>query len=242
MDKLHKILAIVASILLIIGIFIGIIYLRAREDVVRAEERDKVTKDFLAQSAQERKDREQQQRERDAAELAYKQQQDARLADMAKTVALLKTPQQQVAWSQDQLKDALKGVQITVNPTTGEATATIPKESLSSLPQVIEQCKECPVKLDAAQHNVISLEQTVASLKVDKISLTKDNDALTKDNQSLKDAMKGGSFFHRTKRLVLDAACGAGGAAIGAGAANSKSKGAAIGAAVGVIGCAIANK
>lgn len=98
------------------------------------------------------------------------------ISQWQQTVAQLKTPQQQAAWSQQQLESALKGIQITLNPKTGEAVATIPKESLPELPAVIEKCRECDARLATAQADLASREEQMrlADLQIKALGIQRD--------------------------------------------------------------------
>ena len=138
------------------------------------------------------------QKQLDARDAASK----AQLADMAKTVALLKTPQQQVNWSQDQLATALKGITIQLD-SKGQAVATIPAATVPQLPQVIEQCKECEVKLAVATADATDrqAQANLAQLQID---------SLRKENMALVVQAKGGSTWSRTARALKYIVIGAG--------------------------------
>ena len=147
-------------------------------------------------------------------------------------LAKLKTPQQQVTWSQDQLKDTIKGVMFEYNAKTGETIARIPAASLPSLPQAIEQCKECTTKLAGAQADA-------ADRAVQMGNAQKEIDSLKKENKGLADEVKGGSWIKRTGRALLVAACAGGG---GYAASPRGATAAGIGAAAGAVVCTIATR
>lgn len=132
-----------------------------------------------------------------------KAENDAKVNALVQTVDSLKTPQQQVQWSQQQLVDAIKGIQITVNPKTGEATATIPAESIPQLPQVIEKCKTCELNLDTATKQLTYTQQQQQLLASQLVNVSKERD-------DWKVAAKGGTAFQRTIRVVKWLAIGAG--------------------------------
>jgi len=105
----------------------------------------------------------------DAALKASQAQIDA----LSKTVAALKTPQQQVQWSQEQLAAALKGITIQLD-SKGQAVATIPAATVPQLPQVIEKCQTCELNLSAATQKLTYAEQQHAD-DIQKILLANQN-------------------------------------------------------------------
>ncbi len=119
----------------------------------------------------------------------------AQVTALVQTVASLKTPQQQIQWSQQQLVDAIKGIQITVNPKTGEATATIPAESIPQLPAVIEKCKTCELNLDSTAKQLTFSQQQQQQLANQLVNVTKERD-------DWHNAAKGGNWKQRTWNTI----------------------------------------
>jgi len=144
-------------------------------------------------------DREAHQREDDARDAATQ----SMIVSWQATVAQLKTPTQQAAWSQQQLSEALKGIQISVNPKTGEAVATIPAATLPDLPAVIEKCRECELKLTTAQAD---LNSRVEQMQLADLQIK----ALQKERDAAVVAARGGTKWQRFGRAVKWLAIGAG--------------------------------
>lgn len=113
---------------------------------------------------------------------------------LTQTVAALKTPQQQVAWSQEQLAAALKGITITLD-SKGQAVATIPAASVPELPQVIEKCQACALNLDATAKQLTYSQQQQQLLAGQLVNVAKERD-------DYKTAMKGGSWIKRFGKAV----------------------------------------
>lgn len=145
---------------------------------------------------------------RDAAN-KQSQQQIAALADQIKqiqsdnkqqvsalvaTVASLKTPPQQVAWSQQQLADAIKGITITLD-SKGQAVATIPAASVPELPQVIEKCQTCQLNLDSATKQLSVSAQQQQQLASQLVNMTKERD-------DWRTSAKGGTWIKRFGKTV----------------------------------------
>lgn len=123
--------------------------------------------------------------------------------NLVKTVAALKTPQQQVQWSQQQLADAIKGITISVNPKTGEAQATIPAAAIPDLPAVIEKCKACELNLDTKTKELTYTQQQQALMSQQLVAVTQERD-------TWKVAARGGTKWQRTVRALKYIGIGAG--------------------------------
>lgn len=171
-------------------------YVQEREAGARLQATLEVQKQTLAQLQSDR--------DKHAADDARR---DAATAQMVQswqqTVAQLRTPQQQVQWSQQQLADALRGIQITLNPKTGEAVATLPAATLPDLPKVIEQCRECDLKLTTAQADLASRQQQMDLAD-------KQIQALKTERDAAVTAAKGGTKWQRTVRALKWLGIGAG--------------------------------
>ena len=147
---------------------------------------------------------------------AQKAKEDAARADaMAQLISSMKaqaaqqkTPVQIVGWSQAQLEQAIKGIQITVPAPTPEnphpsASVTIPEASLPGLRDTIEECKECAVKLTTAQQDIASRDAQMKLADQQIEALKTQRDAAIK-------AEKGGSWLRRTGRALKYVGIGAG--------------------------------
>ena len=139
---------------------------------------------------------------------ARDEQTKAQVQAMRDIVAKLKTPQQHAEFDQQALTDAIKGIQFKVQ-STGEMTATIPKESIPQATAAIEECKECETKLAASVQNLADREaqMKLAQQQIDSLKTQRDS-ALT--------AAKGGGFWKRLKSNVKWLVIGAAGGAIAA--------------------------
>lgn len=188
-------LEIAAAVLVVLLGGIGLFaYQAERENRIRAEATQQAEATIIKQAQDDRAQHVKEDAARDAATAAT-------LETMQKALANLKTPQQQVTWSQQQLEDAIKGIKIVVSP-TGEATATIPAASIPELPQVIAKCQECGIKLATSQADLASRD---AQMKLADEQIQ----ALKKDNSSLQVAVKGGTVLQRTLRVMKYLAIGA---------------------------------
>jgi len=113
----------------------------------------------------------------------------AQVLALTQTVALLKTPQQQIQWSQDQLAQALKGITITLD-SKGQAIATIPAATVPELPQVIEKCQTCQLNLDSTTKQLSYSQQQQQLLAGQLVNITKERD-------DWKRSANGGSWIKR---------------------------------------------
>jgi len=240
MDLYHKLLAGTIVSLLAVGVVGGISYIHTREDKIRAEERQAAAEKSIAANNEANRQRDEAEKLREAQDAAYHQSQAAQLSSLAQTVANLKTPQQQAAWSQDQLKDMIKGIVVDINPKTGQAEITVPKESVGQLPAVIEKCKDDAINLSGCQHDLASRDGRIADLLKTQTTLQTNFDLMKGERDQWKNVARGGSFWHKVSTTLLDTGCAGVGAAIGAeagGKSGSKARDAAIGAAATLLTC-----
>jgi chromosome segregation ATPase len=215
-------LAIAAACLLGGGLFVRT-WLSEHDARIKAESDKAAQQVIINNAATDRAAHEKADAARDAQTLSI-------INGYRKTISMLKTPQQQIAWSQEQLKEALKGITVTLD-SKGQAVATIPAASVPQLPQVIEQCKECTANLATAQADLASRAQQM-----------KDADtqikALQKTNGDLETQLKGGTVWQRTKKAISVSLCGGIGGIAGASASqNNRGRNAGIGAFAGGIAC-----
>lgn len=187
-------LELAAAAVVLIGLVIGFrAWLAEHDNRLKAESAVTAQQQAQAQIATQIKSLDDQQR-------AYQQAQDAKLTALQGVLLSLKTPQQQVAWSQQQLVDAIKGIQISVNPATGQAVATIPAASIPDLPKAIEECKECTIRLQTATEQL-----QAAATRENLMTQT----AKSKDEQiaSLQASLKGGTWIqrvHKDSKLLVE--------------------------------------
>lgn len=191
--QVRTIVELVGGVLVVV---VGFSFVQEREASARLAATLEAEKKTLADLQADRSKHEQADAQRDAATAEM-------IRSWQQTVAQLKTPQQQVAWSQSQLEQALKGITISLNPKTGEAVATIPQESVAELPKVIEQCRECQAKLTTAQADLASRLQQMALADQQIQALKTERDAAVT-------AAKGGTKWQRTVRTVKWLAIGVG--------------------------------
>lgn len=190
---LRPILEIAGSAL---ALLFGFSWMQSREATVKMQATLDAQKQVMAQAVADREQHVKEDAARDAATAAM-------LKTWQQTVAGLKTPQQQVAWSQEQLAEALKGIQITLNPKTGEAVAVLPAATIPELPAVIEKCRECELKFTTSQADLVSREQQMQLADLEIKSLQTQRDAAVV-------AAKGGTKWQRFGRAVKWLAVGAG--------------------------------
>jgi hypothetical protein len=191
--------ALAAAVLAIILGILGYQYLQARDDRVKMDATIQAQKQVIDQATADRAQHAKEDAARDAATAAQ-------LDAMSKAVAQIRTPQQIVGWSQQQLADAIRGIQITVPAPTAanphpEATVTIPENSLPGLRDTIEQCKECAVKLNTAQADLESRLQQMKEADAQIQALKTERDVAVK-------AAKGGTAWQRAWKVVKYVAIG----------------------------------
>jgi hypothetical protein len=121
----------------------------------------------------------------------------ATLASMQRAAAKIQTPQQIASWIPPQLATPAP-ITVDVPPATAsspapDAIARIPQQDLPVLRNEIESCKECSVKLAAAQMNLDGKDQ---QLKLAGAQLS----ATQRERDAAITAAKGGSFWRRAQR------------------------------------------
>lgn len=182
------------AVLAVAGLGLGALavsgYVAERERAIKAETVQQTQATIIKQAQDDRAQHVKEDATRDAATAAI-------IAQYQAEVAKQKTPVQIVGWSQSQLEQAIKGIQITVPAPTSEnphpsAAVTIPEISLPGLRDTIETCKICSVKLTAVQTDLIS---TKVQLKSADTQIDGYKKSLDEANQ----ALKGGSTWTRVK-------------------------------------------
>jgi Skp family chaperone for outer membrane proteins len=124
-------------------------------------------------------------------------QAQATIAAMQQAVTKLQTPQQISAWIPSQLPGPIPISLVVPNPTaanpTPNAIASIPQEDLPAIRDTIESCKECAVKLNAAQQDLASTDQQLQLAGQQLSAVERQRDAAIA-------AAKGGPFWQRLRR------------------------------------------
>jgi hypothetical protein len=121
----------------------------------------------------------------------------AAIADLQKKAAAAVTPQQIAKWIPAQLGDLPLPISIAVPPATAgnptpAAVATIPEQDLAPLRNMVEEMQTCSIALPAAQ-------QDLASCKTQLTEAGAQLSAAEKQRDAYKQALKGGTFWHRVK-------------------------------------------
>jgi hypothetical protein len=132
------------------------------------------------------------------------------LASMRAQLASVQTADQIVHWLPTQIPTRqpldIQLPKATKENPTPAATAKIPQQDLPQLRDYVESCKECTVKLAAAEGDAASKEKRLGVLQKQLEAIERERDAAVK-------AAKGGGFWRRlwtrTKWFVVGAAAGA---------------------------------
>jgi len=132
----------------------------------------------------------------------------AAIADLQKKAAAAVTPQQIAKWIPAQLGDLPLPISIAVPPATvgnptPAAVATIPEQDLAPLRDLVEKSQACSIALPAAQ-------QDLASCKTQLQEAGEQLSAAEKQRDAYKQALKGGTFWHRVKHDAEVAGIGIG--------------------------------
>jgi alkanesulfonate monooxygenase SsuD/methylene tetrahydromethanopterin reductase-like flavin-dependent oxidoreductase (luciferase family) len=151
-----KLEALAVIALLATSAFIARSWLDAHDDQLRLRATIDAQQTVIAQAQQQTQQLAAAEKQRDA-------QTQATLASMQQASAKIQTPQQIVQWIPPQLATPAP-ITVNVPPSTAanpapDAIATIPQQDLPVLRNEIESCKECTVKLAAAQQDLVTEDQ-----------------------------------------------------------------------------------
>jgi hypothetical protein len=133
------------------------------------------------------------------------------LEAMQKLAAQIQTPAQIAAWLPKQVPGLPQPITISVPPSTAQnpkpdAQASIPQADLPVLRDVVENCRENSVKLSTCQADQASKQEQLR-LAGEQLS------AVERERDAYKTALKGGTFWTRTKRagkwIIVGAGLGA---------------------------------
>lgn len=185
-----KLEALAAIVLVGAAAFIARSWLDAHDDQLRLRATIDAQQAVIAQAQQQTQQLAAAEKERDA-------QTQATLASMQQAAAKIQTPQQIASWIPPQLATPAP-ITVDVPPATAanpapDAVATIPQQDLPVLRNEIESCKECSVKLAAAQQNLATKDQ---QLKLAGAQLS----ATQRERDAALTAAKGGSLWRRVQR------------------------------------------
>jgi len=204
MDWKHKVLiAGVIVALLLVAMALGS-YIGAREDRIRMQATLDAQKTLFQNAAEERQRHAQEDAARDAA---AQKQLDAMRQFLQQNA---QTAQQIARWAplQAQLPQPIN---VNIPPATQQnpkpdAVATIPQADLPAIRDAIEGCKECRLKLAAAEQDLASEKEQLRLAGEQLSAVERERDAALK-------AAKGGGFWRRARRaakwFLIGAAAGA---------------------------------
>ncbi len=188
-----KIEALAAITILVAAAILMRTYLDARADQLRLQATIAAQQGIIASAQQQMQSLDAAAKQRDAQTLAT-------IAAMQQVVARVQTPQQIASWIPPQLPTpaplAVSIPSATAANPAPDAIARIPQQDLPAIRDMIESCKECRVKLNAAQQGVASKDQQL-SLAGEQLS------AMQRERDAALTAAKGGNLWRRIRRNAL---------------------------------------
>ena len=200
----HKTLAAASAAgFLLVALALGS-YLGAREDRIRMQATLDAQKTLFRNAAEERQRHAQEDAARDAA---AQKQLDAMQQFIQRNV---QTAQQIARWAPQQAQ-LPQPINVNIPPATPQnpkpaAVATIPQADLPAIRDAIEGCKECRLKLAAAEQDLASEKEQLRLAGEQLSAVERERDAALK-------AAKGGGFWRRARRaakwFLIGAAAGA---------------------------------
>jgi hypothetical protein len=187
----HKLLALLAGVLLLTLAIVASSWLRAHDAWVHLQQKLEDDRAWLVKLDQHEK--------------TVKAEADAQVAAIQKSAAQQQTPQQIVRWLPAQIPAPapikIEVPQATPSQPAPPAIATVPQEDLAPLRDLIAKCQSCEVELPSLQAQLADERQK--------------NNLLTGERDAALKAARGGGFFTRLKRAARWFAIGA---AVGAAA------------------------
>ncbi len=188
-----KIELLAAICILVAGALIVRSYLDARADQLRLQATIAAQQGIIASAQQQMQSLDAAAKQRDA-------QTQATIAAMQQVVARVQTPQQIASWIPPQLPTpaplAVSIPSATAANPAPDAIARIPQQDLPAIRDMIESCKECSVRLNAAQQNVTSKDQQLR-LAGEQLS------AMQRERDAALTTAKGGNLWRRIQRNAL---------------------------------------
>jgi hypothetical protein len=199
-----KLEALAAIVLLAAAAFIARSWLDAHDEQLRLRSTIDAQQTVIVQAQQQTQQLAAAEKQRDA-------QTQATLASMQQAAAKIQTPQQIAQWIPPQLATPAP-ITVDVPPATAanpapDAIARIPQQDLPALRNEIESCKECSVKLAAAQQNLDGKDQQLKLAGTELSAMQRERDAALA-------AAKGGSLWRRAQRNLRWLAAGAAAATV----------------------------
>jgi hypothetical protein len=200
LDLAHKLLALLAALLLTLGAFFAYNWLSSHDDYVRAQAQLKGDQSTLAQLAKQQTDL--------AAQFKQIQaDQQSQLAALHKEYAQAQSPQQLAALISG-VMNLPQPIRIATPPATKDNPNPLPvaEVPLPDAPQAkafIESCQECQVQLATAQKQATITTQQTNALK-QELTLTQ------KERDTWKRAAQGGSWARRAAKRATAFAIDAG--------------------------------
>ena len=179
-------------------------WLQEHDDRLRAQAEASAAKKVFDQTADQMKQHAEADKARDEA--TAKQ-----LETMQRLAAQIQTPAEIAAWLPKQVPGLPQPINLTLPPETAQnpspdAQASIPQADLPVLRDAVEKCRENSLKLPTCQADLISKQEQLR-LAGEQLS------AVERERDAYKTALKGGTFWTRTKRagkwLVIGAGVGA---------------------------------
>lgn len=189
MHKNHLIGAGVA-LSLALGVFAVYSFLEAHDDRIKMRATIEAQQQLNQQLQRQMQDLKASEDKRDADT-------HATIGAMQQVVSKVRTPQQIAQWLPSQLQFP-QPIKVEVPPPAAQnpmpaAVVTIPQEDLPFLRDTVESCKECDVKLTAAQADLGSRDERLRLAAQQLSAMQNQRDAALK-------ALKGGAFWTRLKR------------------------------------------
>lgn len=203
LDWKHKLMLALLGAGLIGGVVGFRSWLSEHDDRLQAEAQAKVKDQVIAQNQQEIKslaDQIQQVRDDGAKQTAQ----------LEKTIASLKTPDQQLAWVISQLKTQAGQPPITINvPKNPEqpATISVPQERVPEVTEAVKGCLQCKLDLTTKTQELTYTQQQNQKLADSLV-------AETDKAKTWEKAAKGGSLIHRALRAAKYVIIGMGAGAV----------------------------
>ena len=190
MDLTHKLLALFATLLFLLGAFFAYNWLRTHDAYIRADAQTKADQSTLAQLSKQQNDL--------AAQMKQTQSdQQSQLASLQKQYAQAQSPEQLAALLSKAMNLPQPIRVITPEPTIDNPHPTpVAEVPLPDAPQVkafVQGCQECQIRLAASEKQIALSSQQTDSLK-QQLSITQ------KDRDTWKRTAQGGSWARRAAK------------------------------------------
>ena len=212
-DVLHKVLFGMIVLMVLAGGILGYYWVQSHGDAIRAQAQADARKEANEASQKQIDTLQQQVQALQDSDKIRAEEEAKTLAAMQVAVAKVVTPQQVAQWIPQQLVTP-QPIKIDVTPPsasnpTGQVVATMTSADLQAIRDQIETCKECGVKLAAANETITSKTAQVENTKTELTHMTAERDVVQKESDDWKRAAKGGSFVKRAAGFAEHAMVGA---------------------------------